>query len=157
MEYKIEKMNKMRRNILLGVLVGTVITFGWFMLPAYKFIAIRFRNVETVLKGTMILWLLTLLIFGVRYLIYRKKLMKIPSLRTAVNDERVRLNWLRAYRCAFLVVIVITIYWKWYETDLFPPIRWRWSLPHPPWFIVFGAVIALIGSFLYYNREAKAG
>ena len=83
MEYKIEKMNKMRRNILLGVLIGTVITFVWFMLPAYKFIAIRFRNVETVLKGTMILWLLTLVIFGVRYLIYRKKLMRIPSLRTA--------------------------------------------------------------------------
>ncbi len=155
MEYKIEKMNKMRRNILLGVLVGTVVTFGWFMLPAYKFITIRYRNVETVLKGTMILWLLTLLIFGVRYLIYRKKLMKVPSLRTAVNDERVKLNWLRAYRLAFLVVIVITIYWKWYETGYFP-VRGM-ILPHPPWFIVFGAIISLVGSFLYYNREAKDG
>ena len=154
MEYKIEKMNKMRKNILLGVLIGTVITFVWFMLPAYKFISIRFRNAETAFKGAMILWLLTLLIFGVRYLIYRKKLMKVPSLRTAVNDERVKLNWLRAYRSAFLIVIVITIYWKWWETGYFP-VKWRWSLTHPPWFIVFGAVISLVGSFLYFNREAK--
>lgn len=154
MECKIEKMNKMRRNILLGVLIGTVITFTWFMLPTYKFITIRYRNVETALKGTMILWLLTLLIFGVRYLIYRKKLMKVPSLRTAVNDERVKLNWLRAYRFAFLIVIVITIFWKWYETGYFPD-KWRRGFPHPPWLIVFGAVIFLVGSFLYYNREAK--
>ncbi len=154
MEYKIEKMNKMRRNILLGVIIGTVITFCWFMLPTYKFITIRYRNVETSLKGTMILWLLTLIIFGLRYLIYRKKLMKVPSLRKAVNDERVKLNWLKAYRFAFLIVIVITIYWKWYETSLFPPVRGM-MLPHPPWFIVFGAVISLVGSFLYYNREAK--
>lgn len=153
MEHKIEKMNKMRRNILLGVLIGTVITFGWFMLPSYKFIAIRYRNAETGFKGAMILWLLTLLIFGIRYLIYRKKLMKVSSLRTAVNDERVKLNWLRAYRLAFLIVIVITIYWKWYETGYFP-VKGM-ILPHPPWFIVFGAVISLVGSFLYYNREAK--
>jgi hypothetical protein len=152
-EYKIEKMNKMRRNILLCVLIGTVITFGWFMLPTFKFIGIRYRNAETGLKGTMILWLLTLLIFGVRYLIYRKRLMKVPSLRTAVNDERIKLNWLRAYRFAFLIVIVITIYWKWYESGYFP-VRGM-ILPHPPWFIVFGAVISLVGSFLYYNREAK--
>jgi hypothetical protein len=152
-EYKIEKMNKMRRNILIGVLTGTIIAFGLFMLPTF-FSKFRFQLV--VFKRALLLWLLTLLIFGVRYLIYRKKLMKAPSLRNAVNDERVKLNWLRAYRFAFLIVIVITIFWKWYETSFFPEIlRWMMLLPHGPWLIVFSAVISLVGSFLYYNREAR--
>jgi len=153
-EYKIEKMNKMRRNILIGVLIGTVLAFGLFMLPTF-FSKYRFQLI--VFKRALLLWLLTLLIFGVRYLIYRKKLMRAPSLRTAVNDERVKLNWLRAYRFAFLIVIVITIYWKWFETGYFPVNRWQMRLPHPPWLIVFGAVISLVGSFLYYNQEAKDG
>jgi hypothetical protein len=154
-EYKIEKMNKMRRNILIGVLIGTVIAFGLLMLPTF-FSQYRFQLF--VFKRALLLWLLTLLIFGVRYLIYRKKLMKVPSLQTAVNDERVKLNWLRAYRFAFLIVIVITIFWKWDESSFFPEIlRWKMMLPHGPWLIVFGAVISLVGSFLYYNREAKDG
>jgi len=154
-EYKIEKMNKMRRNILIGVLIGTVIAFGLLMLPTF-FSKYRFQLF--VLKSALLLWLLTLLIFGVRYLIYRKKLMKVPSLQTAVNDERVKLNWLRAYRFAFLIVIVITIFWKWYETSFFPEIlRWKMILPHGPWLIVFGAVICLVWSFLYYNRETEDG
>ncbi|MBL7129761.1 MAG: hypothetical protein ISS16_12380 [Ignavibacteria bacterium] len=155
MEYKIEKMNKMRRNILIGVLIGTVIAFGLLMLPTF-FSKYRFQLF--VFKRALLLWLLTLIIFGVRYLIYRKKLMKAPSLRTAVNDERVKLNWLRAYRFALLIVVGITIFWKWYETSFFPEIlRWKMMLPHGPWLIVFGAVISLIGSFLYYNREVKNG
>lgn len=158
MEYKIEKMVRMRRNILLGVLIGTVFTFGWFMLPTFKFIDYRLRNAETAVKGALILWLLTLLIFGVRYWLYRKKLMKVPSLRAAVNDERVKLIWLRSYRFAFLVIIGITIFWKWYETSYFPEIwRRKMFLPHGPWLIVFGAILSLVGSFLFYNREAKNG
>ena len=145
----------MRRNILIGVLIGTVIAFGLLMLPTF-FSKYRFQLF--VLKRALLLWLLTLLIFGLRYLIYRKKLMKAPSLRTAVNDERVKLNLLRAYRFAFLIVIVVTIFWKWYETSFFPEIlRWKMMLPYGPWLIVFGAVISLVGSFLYYNREAKDG
>ena len=148
-------MNKMRRNILIGVLIGTVIAFGLLMLPTF-FSKYRFQLF--VFKRALLLWLLTLIIFGVRYLIYRKKLMKAPSLRTAVNDERVKLNWLRAYRFALLIVVGITIFWKWYETSFFPEIlRWKMMLPHGPWLIVFGAVISLIGSFLYYNREVKNG
>lgn len=155
MEYKIEKMNKMRKNILIGVLIGTVLAFGLFMLPTFFS---KYRYQLFVFKRALLLWLLTLLIFGIRYLIYRKKLLKAPSLRTAVNDERVKLSWLKAYRFALLIVIGITIFWKFYETSFFPEIlRWNIMLPHGPWLIVFGAVISLIGSFLYYNRLAKNG
>lgn len=153
MESKIEKMNRMRRNILIGVLLGTVIIFGYFILPVL-FVRLRFR--ETGARVVVLLWFMTLLIFGVRYLLYKKRLNKDHLLRDAVNDERVKLNWLRAYRFAFLVMVSITIFWKWYETSIFPEL-WRGKilLPHGPWLIWFGSVIAIVGSFLYYNREAK--
>jgi uncharacterized membrane protein len=153
MEFKIEKMNRMRRNILLGVLLGTVITFGYSILPGL-FVRLRFRLTEV--RVVLLLYCLTLLVFGVRYLLFKKKLHKNHFLRDAVNDERVKLNWLRAYRFAFLIMIIITIFWKLYETSIYPEI-WRTKivLPHGPWLIWFGSVSALVGSFLYYNREVK--
>lgn len=152
MDSKIEKMNRMRRNILLGVLLATVIAFGYFILPGI-FVGLRFRLTEV--RIVLFLWFLTLLILGVRYLLFKKKLQKDHFLRDAVNDERVKLNWLSAYRLAFLVMIIIIIFWKLYETSIYPDIlRTKILLPHGPWLIWFGSVIALVGSFLYYNREA---
>jgi hypothetical protein len=154
-EYRIEKMNRMRRNILLGVLIGTIIAFGLVMLPSF-FARFRFRQFDILFKGALFLSLLTILAFAVRYLLYRRTLQKTPSLRTAVNDERVKLNWLRAYRFALLTVVIVTLFWKWYETGFFPDtLRWKMMLPQGPWVIVFGAIISLVGSFLLYNREAS--
>jgi len=111
MASQIEKMNKMRRNILLGVLIGVVIMFGWFMLPTF-FIKFRFRLFDTALKGAGITGLLILFIFGTRYWIYKNSLKKDSTLRAAVNDERIKLNWLKAYRFSFYIIICITIFLK---------------------------------------------
>ena len=100
------------------------------------------------------LWFLTLGVFMVGYWIYRVLLIGNVSLRAAVNDERVKSSWLKSYRIAFIVVVCITIFWKWYETGLFPD-PWRRFIPHPPWLIVYGAVISLVAAFLYYSREPK--
>ena len=155
MEFKIEKMNRMRKNILLSVLIGTVIALVWFMLPTF-FVKYRLANTKAILIGAGVTASLTFLLFVTRYWLYKRQLKKDPSLRAAVNDERVRLNWLRAYRFAFLIIIGITIFWKWYETSFFPEsLMWKVSVPHGPWLIVFGAIISLVGSFLFYNREAQ--
>ncbi len=160
MDSKIEKMNRMRKNILWGVLIGTVLAFGLFMFPFINSIFHSTRMVFNprsirVVEAALVLWLLTILLFLIRYFLYKKGLQKDLSLRSAVNDERVKLNWLRAFRFAFFVVLGITIFWKWYETSLYPE-AWmkKGILPHPPWLIVFGAVISLVGAFLWYNREA---
>lgn len=154
MEYKIEKMNRMRRNILLGVLFGTIIVFSWFLVPSF-FGIFRFRNFHFY---ALLLWILIFLIFGARYILYRKKLLKEPSLRAAVNDERIRLNWLRAYRFTYFVIIGIVIFWHWQGTSWAPDFFYKTIiLPHGPWLIVFGAVISLVGSFLCYNRESQNG
>jgi len=158
MASQIEKMNKMRRNILLGVLIGVVIMFGWFMLPTF-FIKFRFRLFDTALKGAGITGLLILFIFGTRYWIYKNSLKKDSTLRAAVNDERIKLNWLKAYRFSFYIIICITIFLKLWDMLLLAPalLDSRIFLPHDPWLILFSAVISLVGAFLYYNREAQDG
>ena len=158
MEHKIEKINKMRKIILHGVLIGTSISFGLFMYPTINStfrISRRFSwtRIHVFFRNATDLWFLTLIVFMVGYWIYRGLLIRNESLRAAVNDERVKSSWLKAYRIAFIVVVCVTIFWKWYETGLFPD-QWR-LLPDPPWLIVYGAVISLVAAFLIYNREAK--
>lgn len=165
MQNQIEKMNRMRRNIFLGLLVGTTAVL---VLPLIIHILARFSaklkyyklkyQTEYVL-GIFLFFLLTLILFTLRYLFYKKKLLKNPALRTAVNDERIKLNWLRAFRFAFFVLVGITIFWKWQESGFFPE-RWLWKLlrfhlPHGPWLVLWGSIIALSGAFLYYSREVK--
>lgn len=155
MASQIEKMNRMRRNILLGILIGTGIAFGWFMLPSFHLVENSFRSAEKAFIGGFIVWLSTLLIFGTIYLLYKRKLKKDPSLRAAVSDERVKLNWLRAYRFSFFITVSITIIWKWLETAFSPRLLMlTMRLPDGPQFVLYVAVISLIGSFLHYNREA---
>lgn len=159
---QIEKMNRMRKNILRGVLIGSIIAFGLFMYPTFISIFVnaryRFRWSYRYLEGALILWLFVLLIFITRYWLYKKKLRKDPSLREGVNDERIKLNWLRAYRFAFYMLIIITVVWKIIEiTFVNSLLNLRLILPHIPWLILFGSVISLVGAFLYYDREAKDG
>lgn len=155
---EIEKMSRMRRNILFGVLMGSVIAFTWFMQPYLIHIARRFRFRLSAFWGAVILWLLTVFIFVVRYWIYKRKLWKKPSLRAAVNDERIRRNWLKAYRFAFYITVIVTVVWKLYEmcyADVL--LRGAMSLPPGPLFVLFCAIISLVGSFLFYNREVIDG
>lgn len=158
---KIERLNRMRRNILLGVLAGTGIGFILLIFPTFIPYSrhrwgVRLRWTHTFFYGALLIWLLTLLIFIVLYMLYKKKLKKDPALRVAVNDERVKANWLRAYRFAFYTVIIITIFWKWLESSFsLALLTGKFSLPDGPWLILFGAVLSVVSSFLYFNRELK--
>lgn len=158
---KIERLNMMRRNILLGVLAGTGIAFVLHIFPTFipssrPRWGVSLHWTRSFFYGALLIWLLTLLIFIVLYMLYKKKLKKDPALRVAVNDERVRVNWLRAYRFAFYTLIVITIFWKLAESSFSRALlMFKLILPDGPWLILFGAVLSLVSSFLYYNRELK--
>ena len=161
MENKIEKMNRMRKNILWGALIGSALAFSLLMFPSFSSIfhftrRFHFSFLYRYYNSVSAFWALMLLLFIARYWLYKKKLKIDLSLRFAVNDERVNLNWLKAYRVAFIVVISITIFWNWHYY-LFFPLKWKVMLPHGSWLIVFGAVISLVGAFLWYNRAAKSG
>jgi hypothetical protein len=161
MANRIEKMTRMRRNILSGILIGTVIAFCLDLSPTIYSI-FHFNRISIVtwknhlFYSAVVLWLLTILLFITRYWLYKRKLKKDPSLHTAVYDERAKLNWLKACRFAFFAAISLTIIWKSCESFFS---RWllelRFTLPDGPFLVLWGAVIALVGSFLYYNQEAK--
>ncbi len=166
---EIEKMNNMRRNIVRGLLIGSVIAFGVFIYPSilslfisnkyqWPYHVLGYRSFYHYLEGAFILWFLTLLVFMTRYWLYKKKLKKDLSLRSAVNDERVRLNWLKAHRFAFFAATGMTIVWKWgpifFSYDI---LMGKYHLPNGPFLVLYVAVISFIGSFLYYNREVKDG
>jgi len=158
---RITKMTRMRRNILSGILIGTVIAFCLDLSPTiYSIFHFNRISIRTWKYGlfniAVVLWLLTLLLFITRYWLYKRKLKKDPSLHTAVYDERAKLNWLKACRFAFFSAISLLIIW---ESCAIYFSRWllklRFTMPDGPFLVLWGAVIALVGSFLYYNREAK--
>jgi hypothetical protein len=229
MDSQIEKMNRLRKNILWNILIGTVAAFGIFMYPALISIYLEIRAgwLYRILPGALLLWSLLNLVLLLRpwidkrrsrpspsarsrkristglavvsfltlfglihftigrffgysarsyrymdlgllswfalclimlavYWRYRHVLKKDPLLRSAVNDERIRENWLKAYRFGFFMTCGIAFIWKWYESSLVPLfLARRLMLPDGPWLIFFGALISLVGSFLYYNREAR--
>jgi hypothetical protein len=158
---RIEKMTRMRKNILSVILIGTVIAFCLNLAPPiysiFHFSRISMRTWKYHLfDGAVVLWLLTLLLFITRYWLYKRKLKKDPSLQTAVYDERAKLNWLKACRIAFFAAISLTIIWKFCESYFSRLLlRLKFTLPNGPFLVLWGAIIALIGSFLYHDREAK--
>jgi membrane protease YdiL (CAAX protease family) len=159
MASKIEKMNKMRRNILFIVIIGSSIAFGAFLYPSvYRLFHLneRPRFDETPFLYALVIWLSAVLFFGVRYLLYKRTLRKDQSLREAVNDERVKLNWLRAYRFAFFAVVlfqVIILLLQLLEVLVGP----MYLLLPQLYLTLFLAILSLVGAFLYFNREAKDG
>jgi membrane protease YdiL (CAAX protease family) len=159
MASKIEKMNRMRRNILFIVIIGSSIAFGAFLYPSiYRFFHLneRPRFDGTLFLYALAVWLCAILFFGVRYFLYKNALRKDPSLREAVNDERVKGNWLKAYRFAFFAVVLfqgLMLLLQFLEALVGP----MYLLLPQLYLTLFLASLSLVGAFLYYNREAKDG
>ena len=159
MASKIEKMNKMRRNILFIVFIGSLIAFSAFMYPSiYRLLHFREspRFDASPLLGALILWICTIVFFTFRYLVYKNTLRKDPSLRNAVNDERVKLNWFKAYRFAFFTVVFFEclIFGIKIFVGFVGPLFLIFTHPYLYKYI---AILSLVGAFLYFNREAQDG
>jgi hypothetical protein len=159
---KIEKLSRMRRNILLGVLGGTVVTFVLliypFIIPSGRYLwwPAGTRISFPFYYWAFLVWLLTLIVFVVLYMLYKRRLRKDPALRAAIDDERVRVNWLKAYRFAFCTLVVIIVLMKLAEMALAGALlRGSFPLPDRTWFLLSGAVLSLVSSFLHYNRETQ--
>jgi len=159
---KVERLSRMRRNILLGVLAGTgiasILLIYPFIVPSGRYLwwPAQTRISFPFYYWAFLVWLLTLVVFIVLYRLYKRKLRKDPALRAAIDDERVRVNWLKAYRFAFCTLVVITVLMKLAELALAGAlVRGSFPLPDRTWFLLSGAVLSLVSSFLYYNRESQ--
>jgi len=163
MKTKIEMLNRMRKNTLLVILVGAVISFALFMFPSFNTLFHFTHGITWASGGAMIIFyisksllLFSFLVFISRYWLYRNELKKDLSLPVAVNDERIKLCWLRAFRFSFFIVVFLAIFWKWEESGFYPELwRTKMPLPYPPWLIIYGAFISLVASFLWYSRDVK--
>ena len=159
MVVNIEKMNSIRKNIVRGIFVTSVIAFVWYILPYLDLGLVRysFKRTEKALIISSIFWLLSLLAFGIITLFFKRKLNK-ANLYDAVYDDRVKLSWLKAYRIAFIFAFISSICWKCYEIfNVKNLVALKAHLPNGPFFVLYLAVITLVGSFLFFSRESKNG
>jgi hypothetical protein len=139
--------------------VGTGIAAALLLYPLF-FSSARYlwwpagTNAFPIYYWAFALWFLTLVVFAVLYMLYKKRLRKDPALRVAIDDERVRTNWLKAYRFAFFTLVGITVLAKLAETALAGIVlRGSFPLPDKTWFLLTGAILSLVGSFLYFSKE----
>ena len=158
-----EKTIKLYRDVLKTALWGWVILFVWLF--RLSIISIKYpwrearpyiRAAEPYLQSLWMPALLVLFVSLVLYIVYIKRVFMNPALRALINDERVKLNRMKAFRFAFLTLIGLTVHWKFAETGwAFSFLPRQIMVPQGPWLVLFGSMTALLASFLHYNREAK--
>ncbi len=151
---RIEKIYRMRRNVLIVAFVFSILLFCWYTLPGllskgkpwHFFGRSPFPFFE--ISGSMAALLLLILI--TRYLLFKASTLKDPTLRPAVDDERVRQSWLKAYRAAFYTMVGIHVAYLFLISQIFDL-----GLPHAAWFSSTSGLMTFFGSALYYTREVK--
>jgi hypothetical protein len=151
---KIEQIYRMRRNVLVVAFVCSILLFCWYSLPGllsrgepWHFFD-RLPVPFLVISGTMAALLLLILI--TRYLLFKASTLKDPALRPAVDDERIRQNWLKAYRTAFFTMVVIHTAYLFFFTQFI-----TLGLPHQGWFSLTTGPMTFFGAALFYTREVK--
>lgn len=84
-----------------------------------------------------------------RWWAFQKHVKKHPTFRSVSKDERVELAWLKGYRLAFFVLLIIQIASK-------APMmvwKWPWEVPYQSALTLSAAIAVSVGAFLYYSRE----
>lgn len=151
---KVEKIYRMRRNVLVVAFVCSILLFLWFNLPGLLSRGKPWHFFDRLpvpffpTSGTIAALLLLILI--VRYLLFKASTLKDPALRPAVDDERVRQNWLKAYRTAFYTMVGIHVAYLFLVYKFF-----ELGLPHAAWFSSTTGLMTFFGAALYYTREVK--
>jgi uncharacterized membrane protein YjgN (DUF898 family) len=153
---QIERIYRMRRSLLVCALVcsGVLFLVLCFPKPFGSLEAYPWRLFDNPLKLLLeiaaALAVLLLLFLFVRYIAYRASTLENPVLREAVDDERIRVHWLRAYRAAFFVMAAIHLVYLFAEGLMYEA-----GFPHAAWASSSAGLTAFFGSALYYTREAK--
>jgi len=154
---KIERIYRIRRQALFGVFICSVIFLALFLtrpillqiFPVYERHENFWINLWYAIGLTALLICLGLV---ARYLHLRISLKKDRSLIQAVDDERIRISWLKAYRFAFYLMIGIhcLVVFGLYDTIII-----KTGLPVAEWLSLAVALAALFGAALYFSREGS--
>lgn len=160
---KIERMNRFRKNLLRGFLWGfglwTALQVIWTGIAFNRLIPQTsdvFEIISRVIQFGVYASILVTLLFFLRYWRYKRSLRKDPQIRAALDDERLRLSWLKAYRFAFFTVVVL--YSILFLNEFIPQIAFHkrgFILPQDTQtqLTLLVAVLSCVGAFLHYSRE----
>lgn len=154
----IERMNKMRRMLVAALFVSSFVGLAGFIAPIFAPLtgARPDSGVLFWFGAALAAWFAALIVLAIAYRVYRGKLSRDPGLDAAVNDERVAVSWLRAYRFAFFAVVVASLAWA--ALDVLTgryQMQARIILPNDVWIVLMVAALSVSGAFLRYSAEGR--
>lgn len=160
---QIERMNRFRKNLLKGILWGfgiwtaaqmiwTGVAFNGIISQTSHVFEIISRFIQFAVYASI----LVTIFFSLKYWRYKWSLRKDPQIRLALDDERLRLSWFKAYRFAFFIVVSMYIFL--FLNDWIPAIVFHKqgiSIPQDTQtqLTLLVAVLSCVGAFLHYSRE----
>jgi hypothetical protein len=160
---QIERMNRFRKNLLKGILWGfgiwttmqviwTGIAFNGLISQTSKVFEIISRFIQFAVYASILITIF----FSLKYWRYKWSLRKDPQIRSALDDERLRLSWFKAYRFAFFIVVsmyIILFLNEWIPVLIFH--NQVVSIPQDTQtqLTLLVAVLSCVGAFLHYSRE----
>lgn len=161
--YQVEKMNRQRKNLLKGILWGsgvwTVMLLAWVVIVfngAISRDSALFTASTRVIQWTVITSAVLVLFYALRYWRHKSVLRQEPTVRSALDDERVTLAWLKAYRFAFFAIVSLHVLLLLIQSV--GPLFFGLEGVRLPQFAeipltLLLALVASTGSFLHYARE----
>jgi len=106
MTTQIDKFFQMRKKYRGAHLLGLGIFFlAWIARSVYKIAKLDLENLHLVIFLILLLSLIYLAYYAIRFNIVERKIKQDVSLREALHDELFQLNELKAWRTAFFSVI----------------------------------------------------
>jgi fumarate reductase subunit C len=151
----IEKIYRTRRRVLVGAFIFSAIFFILSMMPTIvsfffpDIMKIRYHWINYILNFGKLIVLLLILGLIARYLHLRIYFKKKPSFIQTVEDERIRISWLKAYRFAFYLIIGV------HCANVFGLFEFglKHTSPLREWISLAVCLPALFGAALYFSRE----
>ncbi len=154
---KIEKIYRDRRHLLICAFVCSCFLFWTFCFPKpmgsfNKAFPWRYfpNPISALFTAAGALAALLLLFLFTRYVFFRASTRKDPGLRQAVDDERIRTGWLRAFRAALFVMVGVHLFYLFLESRIY-----EWGLAHAAWVSSTTGLMTFFGAALFHTREAK--
>jgi len=164
----IETIDRRRKRLIVSLLAGFGIWYGFLLVPNIYEAIYLFRygrsprphifpfiekiGIYFYLAG--VLMFIVLAVCLLIWLLYKKDLKKDPALRAALNDELVKQDWLKAYRFSFfctMALLVLLLLRRILDSYMMGRLAMIESLNIH--LLLYTAVMSCLGSFLYFNRE----
>jgi ABC-type Fe3+ transport system permease subunit len=150
----LNKLERTRRLALYGIFTFALLLFASFLTRVIYFLwhvhqSFPYENVFLI--ADLALMAAILIFASWRWLALKAFIKSNPSVRNRPKDERERYAWLKAYRPAFFVLLIVPVLGK----ILMLIYRAPYEVPYPSQLSLSAALMIVVGAFLYYSRELR--